>query len=97
MSTVEWLGLSQLAVRSRDLIERVSGRGYQPRMGEGDSGLAEVLPFPFLGLVGQGDGGQCAGPGSDLKVVIVLRPVEGAEILEMQPEETPAQVLPAFG
>jgi magnesium chelatase subunit I len=41
-------------VRSlRDLIERVSGRGYQPRGGESDAGLAEVLPFPFLAVVGQ--------------------------------------------
>jgi magnesium chelatase subunit I len=37
----------------RDLIERVSGRGYQPRAGESDAGLAEVLPFPFLAVVGQ--------------------------------------------
>jgi magnesium chelatase subunit I len=41
-------------VRSlRELIERVSGRGYQPRAGESDSGLAEVLPFPFLAVVAQ--------------------------------------------
>jgi len=41
-------------VRSlRDLIERVSGRGYQPGAGEGDSGLADILPFPFLAVVGQ--------------------------------------------
>jgi magnesium chelatase subunit I len=35
------------------LIERVSGRGYQPRGGESDAGLAEVLPFPFLAVVAQ--------------------------------------------
>ncbi len=41
-------------VRSlRELIDRASGRGYQPQLGEGDSGLAEVLPFPFLAVVGQ--------------------------------------------
>ena len=41
-------------VRSlRDLIERVSGRGYQPRTNESDAGLAEILPFPFLAVVGQ--------------------------------------------
>lgn len=41
-------------VRSlRDLIERVSGRGYQPRASESDAGLAEILPFPFLAVVGQ--------------------------------------------
>lgn len=41
-------------VRSlRDLIERVSGRGFQPGVAEEDAGLAETLPFPFLALVGQ--------------------------------------------
>ena len=39
----------------RDLIERVSGRGrYAPPPLE-DSGMAEILPFPFLGVVGQRD------------------------------------------
>lgn len=41
-------------VRSlRELIDRVSGRGLPISDGEGDSGLAETLPFPFLALVGQ--------------------------------------------
>lgn len=41
-------------VRSlRELIERVSVRGVQIVSAEGDSGLADQLPFPFLALVGQ--------------------------------------------
>lgn len=41
-------------VRSlRELIERVSVRGIQITASEGDSGLAEQVPFPFLALVGQ--------------------------------------------
>ncbi|HEX7973731.1 MAG TPA: hypothetical protein VF498_04915, partial [Anaerolineales bacterium] len=47
-------GETRPAVRSlRELIERVSGRGFQaPAAGE-DSGLADPLPFPFLAIVGQ--------------------------------------------
>jgi magnesium chelatase subunit I len=37
----------------RELIEKVSRQGFQPIEGDEDAGLAEVLPFPFLGLVGQ--------------------------------------------
>jgi magnesium chelatase subunit I len=37
----------------RELIDRVSGKGFQPVKGEEDAGLAEKLPFPFLALVGQ--------------------------------------------
>lgn len=41
-------------VRSlRELIDRVSGRGFRPPLQAEDAGLAEVLPFPFLALVGQ--------------------------------------------
>ncbi len=41
-------------VRSlRELLDRVSGRGIPAAEGEGDSGLAESLPFPFLAVVGQ--------------------------------------------
>lgn len=41
-------------VRSlRELIDLVSGRSFQPAEEEGDAGLVEVLPFPFLALVGQ--------------------------------------------
>jgi magnesium chelatase subunit I len=37
----------------KELIDRVSGRGFLWPEHEGDSGLAESLPFPFLALVGQ--------------------------------------------
>jgi magnesium chelatase subunit I len=37
----------------RELIDRVSGRNLRPVEWEGDSGLAENLPFPFLAIVGQ--------------------------------------------
>jgi magnesium chelatase subunit I len=37
----------------RELIDRVSGRTYQDQHTTEDAGLAEVLPFPFLALVGQ--------------------------------------------
>jgi magnesium chelatase subunit I len=41
-------------VRSlRELIDLVSGKNLQVSSPEGDSGLAEPLPFPFLALVGQ--------------------------------------------
>lgn len=37
----------------RELIDRVTGRGISSITAEADSGIAEVLPFPFLALVGQ--------------------------------------------
>ncbi|MEW5868926.1 MAG: ATP-binding protein [Chloroflexota bacterium] len=37
----------------RELIDRVSGRGIKTHLAKEDSGLVEVLPFPFLALVGQ--------------------------------------------
>lgn len=37
----------------RELIDRVSGRGFLSTYEAEDAGLAEVLPFPFLALVGQ--------------------------------------------
>lgn len=37
----------------RELIDLVTGRQFQSQMNQEDAGLAEVLPFPFLGLVGQ--------------------------------------------
>jgi magnesium chelatase subunit I len=41
-------------VRSlRDLLEKVSGRGLGPLGEMGDAGVADVLPFPFLAIVGQ--------------------------------------------
>ena len=44
----------QPAVRSlRELLDRVTGRGFQQPQSPEDSGIAEILPFPFLALVGQ--------------------------------------------
>lgn len=37
----------------KELIDRVSGRGLPWSEHEGDAGIAESLPFPFLALVGQ--------------------------------------------
>jgi magnesium chelatase subunit I len=37
----------------RELIDRVSGRGFRARFPAEDAGLLEVLPFPFLAVVGQ--------------------------------------------
>ena len=37
----------------RELIDLVSGRGFHPQFMAEDAGLVEVLPFPFLALVGQ--------------------------------------------
>lgn len=37
----------------RELIDRVSGRGFHPATTAEDSGILEVMPFPFLALVGQ--------------------------------------------
>lgn len=37
----------------RELIDRVSGRGFRAQLPAEDAGLLEVLPFPFLALVGQ--------------------------------------------
>lgn len=42
------------SVRSlRELIDRVSGRSLRGTQPQEDAGLAEVLPYPFLALVGQ--------------------------------------------
>ncbi len=41
-------------VRSlRDLMDRVTGRNMETSQPQADAGLAEVIPFPFLALVGQ--------------------------------------------
>lgn len=41
-------------VRSlRELVDLVSGRNLEYQTPEGEAGLAEALPFPFLALVGQ--------------------------------------------
>ncbi len=37
----------------RELIDLVTGRQFRTSLPQEDAGLAEVLPFPFLGLVGQ--------------------------------------------
>lgn len=37
----------------RELIDKVSGKDFLSVKSEGDAGLAEVLPFPFLAMVGQ--------------------------------------------
>ena len=37
----------------RELIDQVTGRAHWQPTEEGDAGLTEVLPFPFLALVGQ--------------------------------------------
>ena len=37
----------------RELIDKVSGKNFRTVKGDEDAGLAEVLPFPFLALVGQ--------------------------------------------
>ena len=43
-----------VTVRSlRELIDLVSGRNLKTNAVQEESGIAEVLPFPFLGLVGQ--------------------------------------------
>jgi magnesium chelatase subunit I len=39
----------------RELLDLVSGRAFKETVGEGDAGLAEHHPFPFLALVGQQD------------------------------------------
>jgi magnesium chelatase subunit I len=36
----------------RELIDLVTGRAFIDQSDQEDAGLAEVLPFPFLGLVG---------------------------------------------
>jgi magnesium chelatase subunit I len=44
------------AIRSlKELIDRVTGRGLPPPEAVESAGLAEVLPFPFLAIVGQHD------------------------------------------
>ena len=39
----------------RDLIDQVTGRNLSDLSEDGDSGLAELWPFPFLALVGQSE------------------------------------------
>jgi magnesium chelatase subunit I len=43
-----------MPVRSlRELLDRATGKGLSPTTPQEDAGLAEVIPFPFLALVGQ--------------------------------------------
>lgn len=45
---------SRSQVRSlRELIDRVSGREFRSAQTDGESGIADLTPFPFLALVGQ--------------------------------------------
>src|SRR5512142_1480625 len=45
-----------VAIQSlRELIDLVTGRAFRTQVVQEDAGLAEVLPFPFLGLVGQSE------------------------------------------
>src|SRR5512142_173680 len=37
----------------RELMDLVTGQKFQEQLNQEDAGLAESLPFPFLGLVGQ--------------------------------------------
>ena len=47
-------GEQPIPIRSlKELIDQVSGRGVRPTEMEVDSGQAELLPFPFLAIVGQ--------------------------------------------
>jgi magnesium chelatase subunit I len=51
------------SVRSlRELIDRVTGKGFQTPEIQEDAGLAEILPFPFLAIVGQ----------REMKIALVL-------------------------
>ncbi len=38
-----------------ELIDLVTGRSFQSQLPQEDMGIAEVLPFPFMGLVGQAE------------------------------------------
>jgi len=45
-----------IPVRSlKELLDRVTGRDVKPQRLPEDSGLAEILPFPFLAIVGQAE------------------------------------------
>ncbi len=52
--TPEPTGASAGGPRSlRELIDRVSGRGFHAQLAAEEAGILETLPFPFLALVGQ--------------------------------------------
>ena len=46
-------GYTRTVQSLRELIDIVTGRSFQANLPQEDAGLAEHLPFPFLGLVGQ--------------------------------------------
>jgi magnesium chelatase subunit I len=46
-------GYTQTVRSLRELIDIVTGRSFQSEMVQEDAGLAEIVPFPYLGLVGQ--------------------------------------------
>ncbi len=48
-------GLTRTVKSLRELIDLVTGRTFQAEMPQEDAGLAEVMPFPFLALVGQAE------------------------------------------
>ncbi len=53
-SPVEESSFTPSNIRSlRELIDLVSGRSIKDHLPQEDAGFAEVLPFPFLALVGQ--------------------------------------------
>jgi magnesium chelatase subunit I len=62
-------------VRSlRELIDLVTGKSYQPSPIQEESALAEKLPFPFLGIVGQ----------EEMKIALlltVINPLVGGVLL----------------
>ncbi len=62
-------GEAQPQVRSlRELIDRVTGRGLEITQKQEDAGIAEVVPFPFLALVGQ----------SEMKLALLLAMINPA-------------------
>ena len=52
-STEKEKGYTRTVQSLRELIDIVTGRTFQANLPQQDAGLAEVLPFPFLALVGQ--------------------------------------------
>jgi magnesium chelatase subunit I len=46
-------GLTRTVRSLRELIDLVTGRSFASEVAQEDAGLAELLPFPFLALVGQ--------------------------------------------
>ena len=60
---------SKQKVRSlKELIDRVTGRGLDISQPQEDAGIADVVPFPFLALVGQ----------SEMKLALLLAMINPA-------------------